>query len=308
MSRRARLGERLGRSRAPFAGLRSRLRARRLDDDAWDELEETLLLADCGLVTTSRLMEGVRGRAVDEKVRDADELPGLLAAEIATTLDGDVDRGLRLDAGATNVWLLVGVNGVGKTTTVAKLAARELAEGRTVLLAAADTFRAAATDQLRHWADRLGVEVVAGQEGGDPGSVAFDAVERARARGIDLVVVDTAGRLHTKVNLMEELKKIRRVVERTSATIAEVLLVLDASTGQNGLTQAREFTDAVGVTGVVLTKLDGTPKGGVVLAVEDELGVPVKLVGLGESELDLVPFEPAEFAAALVGADEPEAE
>jgi fused signal recognition particle receptor len=173
-----------------------------------------------------------------------------------------------------------------------------------VVLAAADTFRAAAADQLAHWAHQTGAELVRGQEGGDPGSVAFDAVERARARGADLVIVDTAGRLHTKSNLMEELKKIRRVVERGGGTVAEVLLVLDAATGQNGLVQAREFTEAVGVTGVVLTKLDGTPKGGIVLAIEEELDVPVKLVGIGEGADDLVVFDPAEFAAALVGADD----
>jgi fused signal recognition particle receptor len=309
VSKRSRLGERLGRSRAPFTGLRSRLRRRHLDGEVWDELEETLLLADCGVATTDRLVEGVRARAAEAKLRDADALPGLLAEEISTTLDkasSRQDRALR--RGAPTVWLVVGVNGVGKTTTVAKLAARELEAGRSVLVAAADTFRAAAADQLGLWAERLGVELVRGQEGGDPAAIAFDAVERARARGVDVVVVDTAGRLHTKVNLMEELKKIRRVVERTPGAPAEVLLVLDATTGQNGVHQAREFTDAVGASGVVLTKLDGTAKGGVVLAIEEELGVPVKLVGLGESESDLDAFDPDEFAAALVGTDEEDAE
>ena len=279
-----------------------RLRAHgKLDDEAWDDLEETLLLADVGAPTTAALLGRVRTRASDEGLRDAEGLPAVLATEIASSLDGGYDRTLKFADSGPSVWLLVGVNGVGKTTTVAKLCARELAAGHDVVLAAADTFRAAAAEQLTHWADRLGVQVIRGQEGGDPGSVAFDALEAAKGRGIDLVIVDTAGRLHTKVNLMNELEKVRRVIERTPGALVEVLLVLDASTGQNGLTQAREFTDAVGVTGVVLTKLDGTAKGGIVLAIEAELGVPVKLIGIGESEADLIPFEPAEFAAALVG-------
>jgi fused signal recognition particle receptor len=296
------LRERLGRTRATFAGLRARLRARRrIDDEVWDDLEETLLAADTGMATATRLLERVRARAAAETVRDPDDLPGLLEAEIADELGAVEDRALHHAEVVPSVWLLVGVNGVGKTTTAAKLAARELAAGRSVLLAAADTFRAAAADQLAHWADHLGIEVVRGQEGADPGSVVFDAVEAARARRIDVVLVDTAGRLHTKVNLMAELEKVRRVVERTPEALQEVLLVLDASTGQNGLTQAREFTGRIGITGVVLTKLDGTSKGGIVLAVEADLGVPVKLVGVGESAADLVAFEPAAFAAALMG-------
>jgi fused signal recognition particle receptor len=191
------------------------------------------------------------------------------------------------------------VNGVGKTTTIGKVARQQSAAGRSVLLAAGDTFRAAAGDQLAMWAERVGVEVVRGREGGDPSAVVFDAVQRAAARGNDLVLADTAGRLHTKVNLVEELKKIRRVAERPPGKVTEVLLVLDATTGQNGLTQARQFLDAVGVTGVVLTKLDGTAKGGIVVAVERELGLPVKLVGLGEGPDDLVPFSPPEFVGAL---------
>jgi len=279
------------------------MRARAIDDEVWDELEETLLVADVGVATATALVERLRAAAARDGVRDAAVLPGMLEAEIVAMLDEARERSLDLGETAPTVWLLVGVNGVGKTTTAAKLAASQGAAGHQVVLAAADTFRAAAADQLAHWAAQTGAELVRGQEGGDPGSVAFDAVERARARGADLVVVDTAGRLHTKTNLMEELKKIRRVVERSGARVGEVLLVLDAATGQNGLVQAREFTEAVGVTGVVLTKLDGTPKGGIVLAIEEELDVPVKLVGIGESAEDLVAFDPVEFAAALLGAD-----
>ena len=290
--------ERLGRSRW---SLRGRFRSRRLDDEVWDELEETLLLADVGGPTTARLMDQLRDRAKAQKVRDADALPELLEAEIAALFEATVDRELHANDDGPTVWMVVGVNGVGKTTTIAKLAAQETEAGNEVILAAADTFRAAASEQLAHWAERLGVEIVQGQAGGDPGSVAFDAVASAVARNVDVVLVDTAGRLHTKVNLMEELKKVRRIIERTPDVLKEVLLVLDATTGQNGLTQAKQFTEAVGVTGVVLTKLDGTAKGGIVLAVEAELGVPVKLVGVGESAEDLVAFDPAEFAAALVG-------
>jgi fused signal recognition particle receptor len=302
---RRRLRDRLGKSRAPFAGMRGRMRARRIDDDAWDDLEETLLLADTGLPTTTRLVDAVRKRAADRGVGDAAALPELLGEEIIALLgETAAGRELDLEIGHTTAWMLVGVNGAGKTTTAAKLATRELAAGHSVMLAAADTFRAAAADQLAAWGDRLGVDVIRGQEGGDPGAVAFDAVQAGVARSVDLVIVDTAGRLHTKVNLMAELEKVRRVIERTPDVLREVLLVLDATTGQNGLAQAKQFRDSVGVTGVVLAKLDGTAKGGIVLAIESELGVPVKLVGLGETPADLVPFDPAEFAAALVGGDD----
>jgi fused signal recognition particle receptor len=195
--------------------------------------------------------------------------------------------------------MFVGVNGVGKTTTIAKVAAQQQEQGRSVLLVAADTFRAAAAEQLQTWADRTGAEVIRGQEGADPGSVVFDAMAAAGSRSTDVVLVDTAGRLHTKSNLMEELKKLRRIVDRTEGALKEVLLVIDAATGQNGLQQARQFAEAVDVTGIVLTKLDGTPKGGIVLAIEDELGIPVKLVGVGEGVDDLVEFDPREFAAAI---------
>ena len=201
------------------------------------------------------------------------------------------------------MWLIVGVNGVGKTTTIGKLARREVAAGHSVLLAAGDTFRAAAADQLALWAERTGTEIVRGAEGGDPSAIVFDAVQRAAARGNDLVLADTAGRLHTKVNLVEELKKIRRVADRDPGNVTEVLLVLDATTGQNALAQARQFTEAVEVTGIVLTKLDGTAKGGIVIAVQRELGLPVKLVGLGEGLDDLVDFDPDEFVDALLSTD-----
>jgi fused signal recognition particle receptor len=197
------------------------------------------------------------------------------------------------------VWLFVGVNGVGKTTTIGKVAHQQQAEGRRVLMAAADTFRAAAAEQLTTWAERAGAELVRGNEGGDPSAVVFDAIERASSRGLDLVLADTAGRLHTKTNLMEELRKVRRVAEKGDGRVTEVLLIIDATTGQNGLAQAREFGDATQVTGVVLTKLDGSAKGGIVFAIETELGIPVKLVGIGETIGDLVPFDPAEFVDAL---------
>jgi fused signal recognition particle receptor len=293
---RRRLRDRLSRSRAPFGRLRSR---GRIDDEVWYELEETLILADVGVATAGVLLEGLRARVATERVHDTEHLSQLLAAEIAARFADGASRALEVEPATTNVWLLVGVNGVGKTTTAAKLAAQRVRAGNQVLLAAADTFRAAAADQLAFWADQLDVALVRGAEGADPGSIVFDAVASARARGIDLVIVDTAGRLHTKVNLMEELKKVRRVIERTEGVLQEVLLVLDASTGQNGIAQAREFTEAVGVTGVVLTKLDGTAKGGVVLAIEAELGVPVKLIGVGEGADDLLVFDPGEFADAL---------
>src|SRR5204863_7147194 len=234
------------------------------------------------------------------KTSDSDDLLALLHGELVALLDdGAKTRTLASTPGEPNVWMFVGVNGVGKTTTIAKVAQRETEIGRQVVLAAADTFRAAAAEQLGHWAERVGADMVRGQEGADPGSVVFDAMSAATSRGADLVLVDTAGRLHTKVNLMNELEKLRRIVERTPGALKEVLLVLDATTGQNGLAQAREFADAVDVTGVVLTKLDGTAKGGIVLAIESELGIPVKLVGIGESAADLLPFDPHEFVAAL---------
>ncbi len=293
------LRDRLGKTRAALTRSLGALTGRRaIDDEAWDSVEEALLVADVGVATTSRLIDELRARAAEARVEDPEQLVVLLREQIVDDLDG-VDRSLHHASDGATVWLFVGVNGTGKTTTIAKLAQREIDEGRPALMAAADTFRAAAADQLTHWAERVGADVVRGQEGADPGSVVFDAVDAAGGRGAGVVLVDTAGRMHTKVNLMEELKKIRRIAERTPGALQEVLLVIDATTGQNGLVQARQFTDAVGVTGVVLTKLDGTAKGGIVLAIEADLGIPVKLIGVGEAPEDLVPFDPDDFTAAL---------
>ena len=233
-------------------------------------------------------------------IEDPAEILGVLKTRLREELDGR-DRGLRFDEGTTNVWLFVGVNGVGKTTTIGKVGKRLGSEGHQVLMAAGDTFRAAAAEQLTMWAERTGAEIVRGNEGGDPSSVIFDGIQAAASRGCDIVLADTAGRLHTKTNLMDELSKVRRVAAKDPGNVTEVLLVIDATTGQNGLTQARTFTEAVEVTGVVLTKLDGSAKGGIVIAIESELGIPVKLVGLGETADDLVDFDPDEFVDALVG-------
>jgi fused signal recognition particle receptor len=301
---RPRLRDRLGRTRSTFSGAFGRIRGRKIDDETWDELEESLLLADVGMVTTARLLDAVRTRAKEESATEPDELIALLRDEVVALLAGDSgDRSLRVLAGEQNVWMFVGVNGVGKTTTIGKLASQRVAEGHRVVLAAGDTFRAAAADQLQLWAERTGGELVRGQEGADPGSVVFDAMAAAAGRGADLVLVDTAGRLHTKTNLMEELKKLRRIVDRTPGALKEVLLVIDASTGQNGLVQAKQFAEAVDVTGIALTKLDGTAKGGIVIAIQAELGIPVKIVGVGEGLGDLIEFDPHEFAAALFADD-----
>jgi fused signal recognition particle receptor len=293
---RPRLRDRLGKTRAAFTGAITR--RGKIDPETWDELEEALLLADVGMPTTQRILEDVKARVAEEKASDSDAVLSLLKAELGLLLEPG-DRSLKVTPGELNVWMFVGVNGVGKTTTIAKLAQREVDEGHNVVLAAADTFRAAAADQLGLWAERAGADLVRGQDGADPGSVVFDAMTAATTRGADLVLVDTAGRLHTKVNLMEELKKLRRIVDRTPGALKEVLLVVDATTGQNGLAQARQFAEAVEVTGVVLTKLDGTAKGGIVLAIQSEIGLPVKVVGIGEGADDLVVFDPAEFVDAL---------
>ena len=303
---RRRFRERLGRSRAALSRGLSGLLARGADDDeAWEELEEALLAADVGVATATELVERLRTRARAERATGP-ELRELLRAELLEAV-GSSDRSLALDLleehQRPGIVLVVGVNGTGKTTTVGKLALALAEEGKQPVLAAADTFRAAATEQLVIWGDRVGAPVVRHQQGADPAAVAFDGLASARARGADVLLVDTAGRLHTKTNLMEELRKLRRVLEREGGQVREVLLVLDATTGQNGLAQARQFTDAVGVTGVVLTKLDGTAKGGIVIAVQRDLGIPVKLVGLGEGPHDLAPFDPDAFVDALLSDD-----
>ncbi|HEV7525127.1 MAG TPA: signal recognition particle-docking protein FtsY [Acidimicrobiia bacterium] len=300
---RPRLRDRLGGTRKAFSGAFGRIRGRKIDDDTWDELEESLLLADVGMLTTTRLLDAVRTGAKETSATEPDELIALLRDEVVALLADDADRSLRLTPGEQNVWMFVGVNGVGKTTTIGKLAAQRVEEGHRVVLAAGDTFRAAAADQLQLWAERTGGELVRGQEGADPSSVVFDAMSAAASRGADLVLVDTAGRLHTKKNLMDELSKLRRIVDRTPGALKEVMLVIDASTGQNGLVQAKQFAEAVDVTGIALTKLDGTSKGGIVLAIQAELGIPVKVVGVGEGTGDLIEFDPAEFASALFSDD-----
>ncbi|MCA1691103.1 MAG: signal recognition particle-docking protein FtsY, partial [Actinobacteria bacterium] len=257
-----------------------------------------LVRADVGVGTTTSLLDDLRSRVKREGIETPDELVEALKAGLKKSL-AVADRGLRYEPGTPNVWLFVGVNGVGKTTTIGKVGHQQTIEGRSVIMAAGDTFRAAAAEQLELWSKRAGAQLVRGAEGGDPGAVVFDAVERAAARHTDLVLADTAGRLHTKVNLMEELRKVRRVADKAPGRVTEVLLVIDATTGQNGLVQAKQFTEAVDVTGVVLTKLDGTAKGGIALAIQTDLGIPIKLVGLGETADDLVAFDPDEFVEAL---------
>ena len=316
---------RLARARGAFAGTLLGIRSREgITAETWQELEEALLRADVGVRVTEELLSGLRTRVKSKEIAGPAELLVALQTEMTSRLAG-AQRDLCFEpageGGAEptgpNVWLFVGVNGVGKTTTIGKVGAQQAASGRTVLMAAGDTFRAAAAEQLGMWAERSGAELVRGAEGSDPSSVIFDSIERASARNIDIVLADTAGRLHTKTNLMDELRKVRRVASKGKGRVTEVLLVIDATTGQNGLTQAREFgaatalpglshgapADGVGITGVVLTKLDGSAKGGIVFAIETELGIPVKLVGLGETIGDLVRFDPVEFIDALFAVD-----
>ena len=273
-----------------------------LDEDSWEEIEDTLLIADLGPVVTESVVAALRAKMASSQVRTEADARAVLREVLITELQPDLDRSIRAlpHDDKPSVLLVVGVNGTGKTTTVGKLARVLVADGRRVVLGAADTFRAAAADQLQTWASRVGAQVVRGAEGADPASVAFDAVDTGIASGADVVVVDTAGRLHTKSGLMDELGKVKRVVGRRAA-VDEVLLVLDATIGQNSLPQARVFAEVVDITGVVLTKLDGTAKGGIVFRVQQELGVPVKLVGLGEGPDDLAPFEPSAFVDALLG-------
>lgn len=297
-----RLRARLARSQNTLGkGLLTLLSREHLDEETWEEIEDTLLTADVGVAPTQELVNRLRERVRVLGTRTPDELRSLLREELLALLRTDFDRAVKTQSGldTPGVVLVVGVNGTGKTTTTGKLARVLVADGRSVVLGAADTFRAAAADQLQTWGERVGARTVRGPEGGDPASIAFDAVKEGIAEGADVVLIDTAGRLHTKTGLMDELGKVKRVVEK-HGPLDEVLLVLDATTGQNGLVQARVFAEVVDITGIVLTKLDGTAKGGIVIAVQRELGVPVKLIGLGEGPDDLAPFEPEAFVDALI--------
>jgi fused signal recognition particle receptor len=296
------LRERLAKARSTFAGAIAGVLGRSaITDESFDDLEEALLRADVGVAIADELLSGLRVKVANKEITEPSDLLDALQAVMAARLVGS-DRSLNFESfepGNPNVWMFVGVNGVGKTTTIGKLAKQQVDSGRSVLLAAGDTFRAAAAEQLAAWAERSDVDIVRGADGADPSSVIFDGVERAAANKVELVMADTAGRLHTKSNLMDELGKVRRVAEKGAGTVTETLLVIDATTGQNGLTQAREFGEVTNVTGVVLTKLDGSAKGGIVFAIETELGIPVKLVGIGETIGDLIDFDPEEFVSAL---------
>ncbi|MEU6573765.1 signal recognition particle-docking protein FtsY [Streptomyces sp. NPDC046805] len=298
-----RLRSRLSRSQNALGkGLLALLSREHLDEETWEEVEDTLLAADVGVQPTQELVERLKERVKVLGTRTPEQLRTLLREELLKVIGTDVDRTVKTEPESSKpgVVMIVGVNGTGKTTTTGKLARVLVADGNSVVLGAADTFRAAAADQLQTWGERVGAHTVRGPEAGDPASVAFDAVKEGKELGADVVLIDTAGRLHTKTGLMDELGKVKRVVEK-QAPIDEVLLVLDATTGQNGLVQARVFGEVVDITGIVLTKLDGTAKGGIVIAVQNELGVPVKLVGLGEGADDLAPFDPEAFIDALIG-------
>ncbi|MFG1704681.1 signal recognition particle-docking protein FtsY [Nonomuraea sp. M3C6] len=301
--RMVRLRSRLARSQSAFGrGLLELLSRDRLDDDVWDEIEESLITADVGVGPTRVMVEELRTKVKVLGSRTPDEVRGLLRDQLLALINPDLDRTLHVQKHGERpaVVLVVGVNGTGKTTTTGKLARSLVGDGKKVVLGAADTFRAAAADQLQTWGERVGADVVRGPEGGDPASVAFDATARGIEEKVDTVIVDTAGRLHTKTGLMDELGKVKRVIEK-KATVDEVLLVLDATTGQNGMRQAQVFAEVVNITGIALTKLDGTAKGGIVISVQRELGVPVKLVGLGEGPDDLAPFDPEVFVDAILG-------
>ena len=292
--------DRLAKARGTFSTyLGSMLSRSDITAETWDELEEALIRADVGVTRTTLLLDDLRATVKAQGITEPAELVEALKAQLKEALS-EGDRTLHLAPGGPNVWLFVGVNGVGKTTSIGKVAKQQVEAGRSVIMAAGDTFRAAAAEQLQTWSERAGTEFHRGDEGGDPSSVIFDAVAKAGARDIDLVLADTAGRLHTKSNLMEELAKVRRVADRDPGQVTEVLLVLDATTGQNGLAQAKQFSEATQCTGVVLTKLDGSAKGGVALAIALDLGLPIKLVGLGEQVDDLIEFDPDAFVDALV--------
>ena len=302
--RMVRLRARLARSQSGFGAVLLGLLSReRLDDDTWDEIEEALITADVGVGPARQIVQDLRTKVKVEGTRTTDEVRQMLRDELLGQVETAASREVRTHRheGHPAIVMMVGVNGTGKTTTCGKLARSLVGDGQTVLLGAADTFRAAASEQLQTWGDRVGAETVRSEkEGADPASVAFEAVSKGIESEVDVVLIDTAGRLHTKTGLMDELGKVKRVIEK-KASVDEVLLVLDATTGQNGLRQARVFAEVVDVSGIVLTKLDGTAKGGIVIAVQQELGVPVKLVGLGEGPDDLAPFDPAAFVDAIIG-------
>jgi fused signal recognition particle receptor len=293
------LRTRLARSRTFLTDRLAQSLGRAPDDETWEDIEATLIQADVGVGFATELADELRAAAREKRATTPDEVRSLLSERLVAGFDGERDRALLFSPDGPTVWLVVGVNGTGKTTTIGKLARDLFLRERSVAVAAADTFRAAADEQLGIWAQRSGAQIVKHQPGADPGAVAFDAYQFARARKIDVLIVDTAGRLHTKTPLMDELAKVRRVLEKEGA-VQESLLVIDATAGQNGLVQAREFASATGVTGIVLTKLDGTAKGGIALAIERELGIPIKLIGVGEGIDDLEPFEPKAFVDALL--------
>ena len=286
-----------------FGKIADLFRGASIDEEMWTELEELLIMADVGAQTADTLLTRLRERVKRERLDDSQQIYAALKEEIVRVVDlGNGDVHASRETVSPWVILVVGVNGSGKTTSIAKLAHNLKQESREVLLAAGDTFRAAGIDQLESWGQRAGVQVLAHQPGSDPGAVVFDAVQAAKSRGVQIVIIDTAGRLHTKYNLMEELKKIRRVTQKVDPSAPhEVLLVLDATTGQNGLAQAQHFTDVAGVTGIILTKVDSTAKGGIVLAICDQLKIPIQFIGTGEAIDDLVPFDPHTFAEALMG-------
>ena len=291
------LSSKLSNTRKKFSLFGKSSRSRLLDDSIWEEIEETLISSDVGVKLTSQILGDLREESAGKNIGTLDELTEILKDQLKEALSG-FERSLA-SQGSPAVWLLGGANGVGKTTTIGKLAHRAQNTNNSVVVAAGDTFRAAASEQLELWAQRAEVEIVKGAEGADPSSVIFDATEFAHARGVPLVIADTAGRLHTKRNLMEELSKIQRVAGKGPGAVQEILLVIDSTTGQNGLVQASQFAEAVDVTGIVLTKLDGSSRGGIIFAIQEQLDIPIKLVGIGEGIEDLVPFNPSNFVDAL---------
>lgn len=293
------LDERIYKTKGVFSSSLTKLRGKAtIDPSFYSGVEEMLLLGDVGSNTASYLVENIKKQCDAKKISEIEEALSVVKDEIENIfLD---EREVNFENGKLNVWLFSGVNGVGKTTSIAKIAAQFKEQNKQVLLVAADTFRAAAADQLEMWANRVGVDIVRSSEGADPASVVFDGMEKANAKKYDLVLVDTAGRLHTKSNLMEEIKKIKRIIEKTKGSLKETFMVLDATTGQNGLVQAREFSSALDVSGVILTKLDGSAKGGITLAIEHEMSIPTKYIGIGEGQNDLIKFSPKEFVDALM--------